>query len=155
MDIEVLEKETFEVIGKVSVGKSDEHSKWILPLWQSFNKNVKEIVDLIKVDDEGNLAGIWGIMNDINETFSQWSEVGKYMAGVEVKKNSIAPNNWVKWEIEGGLFLKVRCNIENYNAIFNEIINVYLPQKGYSLKGNVMEYYIPNSKDFYLFFKIE
>ena len=43
MNIEVVEKEDFEVIGKVDVGESENHSQWVLPLWKNFNKNVKEI----------------------------------------------------------------------------------------------------------------
>lgn len=59
MDIEIVEKEDFEVIGKVAEGESEKHSKWVLPLWQEFNKNVKEIINLVKVDKNNNLSGIW------------------------------------------------------------------------------------------------
>lgn len=155
MKIEIVEKKDFEVIGKVAMGKSDEHSKWVLPLWKTFNDNIKEIVNVIKIDNNGILAGLWGIMNDIDETFSPWSDMGKYMAGVEVIEGANTPNGWIKWYIDGGKFLKVKCNIQNYNEIFKKIINDYIPKNGYTVIGNVMEYYIPNSKDFYLFFKIE
>ncbi len=154
MDIEIIEKEDFEVIGKVAEGESKKHSQWILPLWQDFNKSIREIINFVKVDENNNLAGIWGIMNDINETFSPWEEMGKYMAGVEVKENSMAPEGWVKWNIKGGKFIKVKCNIENYENIFTSIVENYAPKNGYRIIGNVMEYYIPNSKDFYLFFNI-
>ncbi|MEI0479282.1 GyrI-like domain-containing protein [Brachyspira pulli] len=154
MNIEVVEKEDFEVIGKVDIGESENHSEWVLPLWQNFNKNVKEIINLVKVDENNNLAGIWGIMNDIDETFAPWGEMGKYMAGVEVKENSEAPHGWIKWHIKGGTFLKVKCNIENYSTIFNNVVENYAPKNGYTIIGNVMEYYIPNSKDFYLFFNV-
>lgn len=154
MYIEIVEKEDFEVIGKVGIGESEKHSEWVLPLWQNFNKNIKEIITLVKIDENNNLSGIWGIMNDIDETFAPWNEVGKYMAGVEVKENSTAPNGWVKWKIKGGKFIKVKCNIKNYSEVFNDIVENYAPKNGYSIIGNVMEYYIPNSKDFYLFFNI-
>ncbi|KLI15991.1 GyrI-like domain-containing protein [Brachyspira hyodysenteriae] len=155
MDIEIVEKEDFEVIGKVAEGESEKHSKWVLPLWQEFNKNVKEIINLVKVDENNNLSGIWGIMNDVNETFAPWGERGKYMAGVEVKENSLPPEGWIKWNINGGKFIKVKCNIENYSKVFTNIVENYAPKNGYTIIGNVMEYYIPNSKDFYLFFNIK
>lgn len=155
MDIEIVEKEDFEVIGKVAEGESDKHSEWVLPLWQEFNKNIKEIITLVKVDENNNLSGIWGIMNDIDETFSPWNERGKYMAGVEVKKDSEAPKGWRKWYIKGGKFIKVKCNIENYSKVFTNVVENYAPKNGYIIVGNVMEYYIPNCKDFYLFFNIK
>ena len=155
MKIEIIEKNDFEVIGKVAMGKSEEHSKWVLPLWQTFNQNIKEIVNVIKIDNNGLLAGLWGIMNDIDETFAPWSDMGKYMAGVEVKEGSLPPDGWIKWHINGGTFLKVKCNTSNYNEIFKKVINDYIPKHNYNIIGNVMEYYIPNSKDFYLFFRIE
>lgn len=154
MDIEIVEKEDFEVIGKVAEGESEKHSQWVLPLWQDFNKNIREIINLVKVDENNNLVGIWGIMNDVDETFSPWGDMGKYMAGVEVKENSNAPDNWTKWNIKGGKFIKVKCRIENYSKIFTSIVENYAPKNGYVIVGNVMEYYIPNSKDFYLFFKV-
>lgn len=154
MEIEIVEKKDFEVIGKVNSGESEKHSEWVLPLWQNFNKNIKEIINLVKIDENNNLSGIWGIMNDIDETFSPWGEIGKYMAGVEVKENSIPPDGWTKWKIKGGKFIKVKCNIENYSKVFTDIVENYVPKNRYTIIGNVMEYYIPNSKDFYLFFKI-
>lgn len=154
MEIEIIEKKDFEVVGKVAMGESEKHSEWVLPLWHEFNKNIKEIINIVKIDKNNNLAGIWGIMNSTDETFSPWEEMGKYMAGVEVKENSNIPDGWIKWKIRGGKFIKVKCRIENYSDIFNNIIENYAPKNGYTIIGNVMEYYIPNSKDFYLFFNI-
>lgn len=155
INVEVVEKPSFEIIGKVGEGNSQQNSEWILPLWKEFNENIKEIGELIKFDD-GNISGIWGVMNDINDNFAPWKEKGKYMAGVEVKAGSNPPSGWVKWTVPGYRYLKVKCNIENYSSIFSYIINEYMLENKYSIIGNVQEYYIPNSKDesFYLFFPV-
>ena len=45
--------------------------------------------------------------------------------------------------------------LKEENKVFTDIVENYAPKNRYTIIGNVMEYYIPNSKDFYLFFNIE
>lgn len=156
MDIELVEKPSFEVIGKVGEGNSQKNSEWILPLWKDFNKNINEIKEFVKVDEKENISGLWGIMNDINNNFAPWKEKGKYMAGVEVKEGSNPPAGWTKWKVPGYKYLKVKCSLESYSSVFSYVMNEYMLENKYSIIGNVQEYYIPGEKDgnFYLFFPI-
>ncbi len=90
--IEIVEKQQFLVIGKMGKGLAIEGPMWIPTLWQEANSNFAEISNLAKLDAEGNIAGIWGAMSDVNEKFEGWKEEGKYLAGSEVSDDAIAPN---------------------------------------------------------------
>lgn len=157
MIVDVLEKQSFSVIGKLGQGNSSQGSLWIPPLWQAANGNFHEIAELAKKDEDDNMVGIWGAMSDIDESFHRWSNQGKYLAGCEVIDGAVAPEGWTKWTIPSYKFLVVKCSQEEYGSIFNNMINSYLPEHNYQLVGAVHEYYSPQESDgsFYLYFPIE
>lgn len=91
MSVRIEHKESFTVIGKLGQGLAIEGPMWIPTLWQEANYNFNEIQTLAKIDNAGNLVGLWGAMSDINEGFERWTDQGKYLAGCEVLDNSVAP----------------------------------------------------------------
>ena len=157
MKVDIVEKKSFAVIGKLGQGYADQGSQWIPPLWEATNKNFHEIEGLAKYDQEGNMVGSWGAMSDIDDSFHRWSDQGKYLAGCEADLTAVAPEGWTKWVIPSYRFLVVKCNRETYGQIFQTVINSYMPDNNYELAGAVHEFYLPKEKDgsLYLFFPIQ
>lgn len=94
MEVKIINKPSFCVIGKLGQGSSDAGSIWIKSLWDEANSKFNEISDLAKYDESGKIAGVWGLMSDISEQFKRWGAEGKYLAGCEVKDNVIASLGW-------------------------------------------------------------
>lgn len=157
MTVEILDKQSFSVIGKLGQGNSNQGSTWVPPLWEAANGNFGEIEKLAKRDESGNIVGIWGAMSNIDDSFNRWSSQGKYLAGCEVIDGATAPEGWTKWIIPSYKFLVVKCNQESYEYIFNHMINEYMPEHHYKLAGAVHEFFQPQENDggLYLYFPIE
>ncbi|MWC27608.1 GyrI-like domain-containing protein [Paenibacillus sp. MMS18-CY102] len=156
--IEIIEKQQFSVIGKLGEGLAAEAAMWISPLWQEANHNFNEISNLAKLDEQGNLVGIWGAMSDVDEKFERWKEEGKYLAGCEVNDDAMAPTGWTKWVIPAYKYCVVKCTQASYQDTFHHMITDYLPQHHYKIVGAVHEFFNPkdnNNSDLYLYFPIE
>jgi len=156
MDVKLVVKKSFSVIGKEGQGLAAESGLWLPPLWQAANENFNEINGLAKLDENGQLVGIWGAMSDVNHKFERWSESGKYLAGCEVVDEAIAPNGWTKWIVPSYQYALVKCTQDTYGEVFNYILQEYLPQNDFQVVGAVHEYYAPNGVqgDLYLYFPI-
>ncbi|MDP5276719.1 GyrI-like domain-containing protein [Chengkuizengella axinellae] len=144
MEVKIIEKKSFTVIGKLGQGLAKEGPKWIPQLWQEANSNFNEINNLAKLDSTGSIVGIWGIMSDVEENFEGWKEEGKYLAGCEVKDFAEAPNNWRKWVIPSYKYVVAKCTQDTYQDIFKYMMNEYLPQHEFNIVGAVHEFYNPN-----------
>lgn len=157
MDVKLIEKESFAVIGKLGQGLADKGFEWIPPLWEEANSNFNEISNLAKLDSTGNIVGIWGAMSDTDEKFKPWKEQGKYLAGCEVVNNAIAPINWTKWIIPSYKYAVVKCTKKTYSDIFNYMVKEYIPQHEFSIVGAVHEFYNPKDTtgELYLYFPIK
>lgn len=157
MDVKIIEKQSFTVIGKAGQGFSNEGFKWIPPLWEEANSKFNEIHGLAKLDDAGNIIGIWGAMSDINDKFERWAEQGKYLAGCEAIDNAIAPEGWIKWVIPAYKYAVVKCTQDTYKDVFSNMIKEYLPQQGFAIVGAVHEFYDPKESNggLYLYFPVE
>ena len=156
--IEIIEKPSITVIGKMGQGScSALDSSWIQDLWDEANEHFSELGNLVEVDKDGNFSGFWGLMSDIDENFLPWDWQGKYLAGCEVKKNSIAPNGWTKWVLPSFRYLSVYCNHNTYYDTMNYVRNDYMPKHKYKLVAAIQEYYSSKSIDgsFQLLFPIE
>ena len=157
MEIEIIDKDKVYVVGKMGEGASDSNSSWIQDLWDDANNNFNEIKDIVKTDSNGNIAGFWGVMTDIDEMFLPWNWQGKYMAGCEVEKDTIAPKGWNKITIPAFKYVSVKCKKDEYQKVFEYITNDYLPKHKYNLVGAMQEFY--DAKDnydtIYLLFPIE
>lgn len=66
MEINKCIKESFVVIGKE--GSTNEGDGFIQKLWEDANSHFREVEDLAKKDDKGNI-GVWGAMSDFSHTF--------------------------------------------------------------------------------------
>jgi predicted transcriptional regulator YdeE len=155
--IEIFEcvKSSFSVIGKVGVGNALNAIAWIGGLWKSTNENYLEIEELSKKDDHGRTLGFWGAMSDTKHTYAPWNDLGMYLAGVEVEDDRDAPQGWTKWTIPGYKYLYAKVT-GDYDAVMDEVIHRYMPDKGYHLAGAIHEYYCPEENgQLYLFFPIE
>ncbi len=157
MEVKIVIKESFAVIGKEGQGPSDRGKNWIPPLWQAANGNFGEINGLAKLNENGQPVGIWGAMSDIGHSFEPWSEKGSYLAGCEVRDEAIAPEGWTKWVIPYYRYAVVKCTHQTYGEIFSTMLADYFPRNGYNLAGAVHEYYSPSvtNDELYLYFPIE
>lgn len=147
MDVKIISKPSFAMIGKMGQGKATEGAQWIPPLWKEANENFHEIKPLAKLDPDGNIAGIWGAMSDIEEKFEKWGEQGKYLSGCEVKDTAEAPAGWTKWVIPAYTYAVVSCMQESYQEALAYMMGKYLPENKYQMVGAVHEFYPQDGTD--------
>lgn len=151
MKIEKCKKEAFTVIGKE--GSTEDGAGFIGRLWEDANSHFDEIRQLVKKDENGDPAGIWGAMSDFSRSFKPWEDFGRglYLAGAECADGAEAPNGWVKWVIPGYEYLCVERENEN---TFSDMIQ-YLKDNGISLAGAVHDFTCPRTGKNYMFFPIK
>ena len=156
MDINIFSKESFKLIGKE--GSTEMKGNWIQKLWNQANDNFDQISNLAKLDENGNIVGMWGAMSDFERKFKSWENdftEGLYLASVEVNDDAEAPEGWTSWQVPGFKYVCVKVDAD-YMEIFDYIINDYLYDHGYDLVGAVLEYYSPSENgQLYLLFPIE
>lgn len=141
MNIQIIKKDSFSVIGKVGQGPANLGMEWIPPLWEKANGDFGEISSLAKYDEAGKIAGIWGLMSDVDEQFKRWGTEGKYLAGCEVRDEAAAPADWTLWRVPSQTYVVAACTYESYGQVFDFVLNQYLPDEGYKVIGAVHEYY--------------
>lgn len=73
MDVQIIRKESFSVIGKVGQGPANLGREWIPPLWEKANGNFGEISSLAKYDEACKIVGIWGLMSDVDRDLKERS----------------------------------------------------------------------------------
>ena len=151
MKIEKYMKESFAVIGKE--GSTLDGPGFIQELWADASANFGEVQPLAKMDETGNLAGIWGAMSDLSRSFRPWEDgfsKGLYLAGVECMDDAEAPEGWTKWIIPGFEYLRAECEGEN---TFSEVLD-YLHRNQIPLSGAVHDFTCPVSGKSYMLFPI-
>ena len=150
MNIEKVIKDSFVVIGKE--GSTDMGEGFIRKLWDEANGSFAEVAELVKKDEEGNLAGVWGAMSDFSRSFRPWDDFsrGLYLAGVEVKDDAKAPEGWCRWVVPGYEYLKVEQ--ENPDT-FREMLE-YMKKNDIELVGAVHDFSCPKTGKNYMFFPI-
>ncbi len=147
-------KDIFSVIGKAGQGPADSPQKWIPQLWNDANSHFAEIAEVIRKDENGIPLGVWGAMNDAEESNKRWGETGKYMAGCEADIDAAAPEGWTKWIIPAQTYLVAECTAEEYGEVFGKITNdpnieiVGTVHERYPVPGNsdLLELYFPIAK---------
>jgi predicted transcriptional regulator YdeE len=156
MDVRIVSKEAFTVIGKMGQGPAGMGQQWIKPLWAAADAGFSEIVPLAKLDEQGKVLGLWGAMSDVDETFAPWGAEGKYLASTEAKDDAEAPEGWTKWVIPAAKYAVVCCTLETYGEPFGFMMSKYLPENGCTLAGAVHEFYPePGGDQVCLYFPIE
>ena len=151
MKIEKCIKNTFVVIGKE--GSTLDGQGFIQKLWSDANSHFKEVQSLAKIDEKGNLVGIWGAMSDFSHSYKPWEDnfsKGLYLAGVECVDDAEAPEGWTKWTIPS--FEYIYVEIENENT-FAEVLS-YMDENNIPLVGAVHDFTCPVSGKNYMFFPI-
>lgn len=156
MDIRIIKKESFILIGKEGQGLADEGFKWVPAIWQETMPIISDIKALEKLDDNGDSMGIWGAMSDIDNTYNKWDKEGKYLVGIEAESHMEVPVGWIKWQIPSFEYIVVVSTDDTYGDTMKEILKEYMPKHKYSLVGAIQEYYSPklNEGEMYLYFPI-
>ncbi len=151
MKLERYAKPSFCVIGKE--GSTLDGPGFVQALWADANAHFSEVQPLARVDEAGNLLGIWGAMSDFSRSFLPWEAFsrGLYLAGVECEQNAQPPAGWTKWAVPG--FEYLRAEVESENT-FSEII-AYLKENAISLAGAVHEFTCPKTGTNYMYFPIK
>ena len=149
--MERMVKSSFAVIGKE--GSTEQGDGFIQRLWEDANGHFSEVAHLAKLDRNGQLAGVWGAMTDVNRRYAPWENnfsKGLYLAGIECNDDAQAPQGWVRWLIPGFEYLKVENNVE---TVFADTL-AYMQENSMQLVGAVQEWTIPAEGKTYLLFPI-
>ncbi len=152
MKLEKCKKESFVVIGKE--GSTLEGNRFILNLWNDFSDHFSEIEHLAKRDDEGNLLGFWGAMNDFSRSFKPWEKnfsQGYYLVGVECDENVKPPAGWTKWVIPGYEYLIFLTDAED--ALLKVLD--YLTFSNISIVGAIHDFTCPKTGKDYMYVPIK
>lgn len=152
MKTEIIVKEKFCVIGKE--GSTELGEGFVAKLWEDANSHFGEVAPLAKLRPDGSLAGCWGAMSDLSRSFKPWEDgfsKGLYLAGIECPDDAEAPEGWVKWEIPGFKYVRVKCG--DADTFANAL--AYLAQSGLALAGAVHDFTDPASGENFMLFPIE
>ncbi|TJZ68596.1 GyrI-like domain-containing protein [Chitiniphilus eburneus] len=156
MNVDILTKASFSVIGKEGSGLASDGMQWVPPLWREAEAHFDEIAQLAKYDDQGRILGLWGAMTDPGHAFKPWASHGKYLAGVEVEHGAEAPVGWCQWTIPAFRFVVAPCSKADYASVFHAVLDEYFPAHGHVLAGAVQECYADGGGDtLALYFPIE
>lgn len=151
MKTERIIKEAFAVIGKE--GSTMEGPDVVAKLWQDANTHFAQVQPLAKVDDQGQLAGIWGVMSDLSRRFLPWEDgftKGLYLAGVECRDDAVPPEGWVRWRVPGYEYLRVACEDGD---TFTRGLDC-LAENGWQLAGAVHDFTCPQTGQNFMLFPI-
>ncbi|MBQ8642956.1 MAG: GyrI-like domain-containing protein [Clostridia bacterium] len=151
MKIEKITKTSCIIIGME--GSTKEGEGFISRLWEEANSRFGEIAHLVKTDDNGMPAGIWGAMTDLSRSFSPWTDnfsTGYYLAGAECTDDAEAPEGWTRWILPGFEYIQIACGDGDTFAAGL----TYLQEHGLSLAGAVQDFTSPASGTSYMRFPI-
>lgn len=155
MEIKKCIKSSFSVIGKE--GSTNYGNDFVKKLLEDANNHFSEVEHLAKKNQKGNILGIWGLMSDLSRNFKPWEDnftKGLYLAGVEVRDDTEAPDTWVKWTVPAFEYLYVKVDNE-YGEAFSYVLN-YMNNNNIKLAGAVFDYNCPEENgQLYLFFPIK
>ena len=152
MEVRIVTKPAFAVIGIEGSGPADKRPAWIKPLWDRSLSGIGEIRDL-------NVGEGWGLMSAIDEPFARWKEQGKYLAGWEVSPEAEAPEGWTLWKVPETTFATIACSMSTQAEAW-EYLDRFLKNEGYEQAGATHELYPPEFEDpaedrFYLYVAIK
>ena len=150
-DVELIQKESFCVIGKP--GSTNDGPDFVQKLWQEANSHFHEVEHLAKRDQAGKLTGVWGIMTNLGFDFLPWEDnfsKGLYLAGIEVEADAIPPEGWEKWNVPGFEYWKVKMDSPD---TFRETIHL-MQERGQDLVGAIQDYTDPATGQNYMLFPV-
>jgi len=153
MNVEIITRPPFAVLGIEGIGPANTGPEWIKPIWKDLYSRIEEIRYLI-------IGDCWGLMSAVDEPYGRWNQEGKYLAGYEVDLDTQAPDNWTLWKVPETTFAVIACTKKTYDAVWGYFHNQFLPNEEYEIGGAVHEYYPPEFKNqvddiFYLYFTVK
>ena len=107
MNVEIVTKPAFAVIGMEGSGPADGAPEWIGPLWVAARSRIDEIRELV-------IGDAWGLMSVGDEPFGRWKDRGRYLAGWEVGLEACAPEGWTIWKVPPTDFATIACTMSTY-----------------------------------------
>lgn len=142
--IERIKKDGFTVIGKKGLGRAEQGSEWVPPLWDQMNEEFDELIPVIKTDAEGPVLHMWGLMSDAETWLLPWQAEGLYLAGIEADPAAEAPHGFTKWEWPAFEYFTVKTDMDHYQEAMQVMMTEVLPDEGEKLVGPVIEFYRPS-----------
>lgn len=158
MQVKIIRRDSFLVMGKIGQGKISTDATWIQSLWNETKTEFETLSYYAKREVNGEIIGLWGITNDCSGKFLPCQEKeGEYMAGIEVDKNIVLPDGWTVWEVPAFTYLVVECRKKNYKRVVSYILVDYMTTEYFRLVGAIQEFYDykENSDMVTLYFPIE
>ena len=122
-------------------------------LWEAANSRFAEVAGLAKTNPDGSLAGVWGVMTDISRSFMPWEDGfsrGLYLAGVECRADTAAPEGWTRWDVPGFEYVRV---IVDASDVFQRTLAA-LAEKGLTLAGAVHDFTDPATGRMFMCFPV-
>lgn len=156
MEIKIIDLPMIAVIGKEGLCTTEKNI--VEQLWREANSHFDEVAALGMKNSDGTYVGFWGAMSDESKSFRPWTHQftrGLYLAGVETYADAIAPEGWTKWVMPARKYIVVDVEPNRYGAIFDEVINRTISEKGMKLAGAVCDYTEPATGKNKLFFPVE
>lgn len=146
----------FTVIGKEGNGQATEADSWVPLLWDQLNQHFEELAGLIDASQMENLH-LWGLMSDKYQWLAPWQKEGRYLAGVQVKPDAIAPAGWIKWQMPPLEFLTIRTSGDKIDQATQLMLGDIFDLEKVELAGAVQEHYLPSfsENEVELYFPIE
>lgn len=151
MEYKTVIKESFVVIGKE--GSTRDGAGFVDKLWNKTYKDFKQIRHLVKKDENGDIAGIWGLMSDFSKSYKPWENdftKGLYLAGMECKEEAQAPKGWSKWIVPGYEYIVVENTEED---TFEDMI-YFMEEENIELVGAVFDFIDSETEKNYMYFPI-
>lgn len=155
MNMAIVVLPEIAIIGKQ--GLCTKNNNIVQELWNQTNAHFAEVAHLGMKEKNGSYVGFWGAMSDETMSFLPWTDnfsCGYYLAGIEVYKDTIVPDGWMKWTMPARTYLKVLIDSSQYMQIFDNVIKVILPKMNMELCGAVCDYTEPATGKNYLLFPV-
>ena len=134
----------FTVIG--IAGSTDDGAGFIQKLWDEANSRFGEVAGIAKYNEAGQPA-VWGLMSDMSMSFMPWEDgftKGRYLAGVEVAPDAVAPAGWEKWVSPAYEYIVAQ---QDGPDAFPRAIE-YLTENGIELAGAAYDRVMPGTDGF-------
>lgn len=142
-EVQKVRLPAFTVIGKLGEGLAAEGPSWVPPLWEAANAHFEELGEVVDPDALTDIK-LWGLMSDTQAWLWPWQELGCYLAGLEVPRETPTPVDWYRWDMPAMEYLIVKTNSQELNAMTEKMLTEILPQQGEELVAAIQEYYEPD-----------
>jgi AraC family transcriptional regulator len=123
MEIKIVEKSAFTVVGMKYRGKNEQGE--IPQLWQALGPHTGEIENL--ADD----TAAYGISANMDMETGEFD----YVAGFEVSSAEVVPEGMIVFEVPGGRYAVFSTTLPKIGETFDQAYHTWLPQAGHEPRG--------------------